>query len=505
MGNLNRYRTLILTVMAALITLTGCQKYEGLRLRYKTEKMYYKANRQAENILVASYNQVSARIDSIVVMFEDVIEFVDNHKGGIEGDEVRRMIRLSGLSKMRIAELYAADQRFEQAFHVYKEASINYQDDPEVVFNSSLQAANILRQIGDYRGALIEYESLFKEFPLTEFDTPPSTAYIEAPLQAAKLYLDMGDRRSFLDLLEKSRQFYRDGIDHYENRLDNPLPVVNKLKLQIAESYSAEGKFNDAIAVLNTISDPDGIRPAEVRLQVGLQYLDGLKDYDAAIREFSDIIADYPDSSVSARAQFGVGLACYNDKRYDEARSAFLKLEKNYPGIPALHSRGHWYFAKSFEDEGKWDRALVEYQYIAANFADSPEGIQVPLHIAEHYRQAKDRKAAAKAFEEAVESYKKLTQRFGNSPVATQASAQIAECYIRQEKWPEAVEALLETGSSFPRTYVGRAAFLEAAELAERKLQDREKAAEIYRTYIDTYPESRIKDELEQKIEQLTG
>ncbi|MBD3170310.1 MAG: tetratricopeptide repeat protein [candidate division Zixibacteria bacterium] len=483
----------------ASVLVYGCSDHEGLRKRFNTEKLFYKAEKASEMLMLQPLQINSERMDSVIGLYEEVSDYVEENVNSAEGMEAAQMRRLAGMADLKIAELYSIDNRYADAYRAFKETSLEYSEDPRVSFNAALQSARTLEKLGDYRGAIGEYEGLFRQYPLTTFDARPVDEYISAPVRSAKLYLELGDKKAYREAMEDARDFLREGIEHFNKSAE----LVNRLKLEIAAAYSAEEKFEDAVMVLNSITDSVGVRPFEVRLRVASEYLNNIGDYNSAKEEFRDIMNDEPDSSTAARAQFGLAMSYYKSGDYGKARDEFTELEKRFPKAVGLHAKARWFFAKSFEEEQRWDRALVEFNYIVANYTESPEALEAPLYIAQHYQKTGDKGAARQAFREAVSEYRRIISRFGSSPISTQASANIAKAYIMQEKWQDAVDALLETARRYPNTTIGRDAMLTAADISEKNLRDREAAAEIYRDYIEAYPWISFKNQLETKIEQL--
>ncbi|MCP4633501.1 MAG: tetratricopeptide repeat protein [candidate division Zixibacteria bacterium] len=502
MVNHIRVVVILLSVLLVALSITGCKDFDGLRARFETEKLFYKATRAVEILPLSPGINKAENADSVRSHFSKVLDYVDKNVSRAEGVDVLQMKRLAGFSHLKIAETYAVEKEYVDSYQAYKKAVVEFSEDIQIAFTAAFRAAEILEKASDYRGALGEYESLFRTYPLTEFDAPPLVEYIESPVRVASLYLKLNDRKSYERALREARAFFQTGIEHFKHEP----AIVNRFKLEIAGSYSAEGKHNEAIAVYNTITDAGGIRLLEVRLRTGLEYMEGLKDHGSAAREFRDIITEFPDSiSISSRAQFGLAMVYYNQKDYESARDEFLRIEKDYPQAIGLISKGHWFYAMSFEKEGKWDRALVEYQFILANYPETSEGNEVPLHIAKHYLDSGDKKASEKSFENAITEYRRIISKFGKSPISSQAYANIAKCYIQQKKWDDAVEALLETWGKFPDSYLGSKALLTAADISEKNLKDNDRAIDIYKKFLDRYPWISDNDYIERKIERLSN
>jgi TolA-binding protein len=112
------------------------------------------------------------------------------------------------------------------------------------------------------------------------------------------------------------------------------LPTCKDFK-QDADRNANSGYFDDAISgyrefISKCASDP---KAAEVQYSIADTYYN-LKKFDQAVTDYDIFLTKYPPSDKTASALLRKGLAHAEQKQTPEARAAFTRVTKEFPGTP---------------------------------------------------------------------------------------------------------------------------------------------------------------------------
>src|SRR5437870_3753048 len=95
-------------------------------------------------------------------------------------------------------------------------------------------------------------------------------------------------------------------------------------------------------------------------------------NYDLALSGFRDFLAKYPNSELSANAEYWIGESLYSQKKYSESIEQFNGVVNRYPksdkAPAALLKKGYAYLAMNDRP-----RAIVQFQYVVHEYPNSRE------------------------------------------------------------------------------------------------------------------------------------
>jgi len=372
----------------------------------------------------------------------DNLSTLINHYG-FKRHQVQRAIFMQALARYK-------QKRFSEAIVLYNMVARNYAEMPEPIYNPNLDV-------------------------------------LESPLIAAKIFREADEKRRFKEQVADAIDYYFHIITAYEGT-----PLADAAVGKLASAFLLGDLADSAIAALSAIKDPDtGKIPPLVSLNIGTIQEKNLRDYRAAEKTYRRFISDYPDNRLASSAQLGIGIALYRQKEYEKARYELSLMDK-LTNVPInLIADAHYLTAVCFEEEGKWNRALGEYDFVWANHATTKKGMVIPLHIADYYLRNGKNDLAARSFSEAERDYKKLADTYAARPtIAASAMAYLIRCYILQEKWEEAVDVFKSLALRYPKTAEGYSALPQAADILANKLQRYTEAVGLLKQYMEKYPES---------------
>lgn len=102
-----------------------------------------------------------------------------------------------------------------------------------------------------------------------------------------------------------------------------------KVKLLSAGTTTALTGQTPTVAAKGKSTSPTAIGPSEAYRQAKSDYDKG--NFDLAVAEFQNYVAQFPDTSMADKAQYWVGESHYSKKEFSKAIDAFLKVVKHYP------------------------------------------------------------------------------------------------------------------------------------------------------------------------------
>lgn len=402
--------------------------------------------------------------------------------------------RLAGLAYYKLGLLEMDLEKYQTAYQYFAMFIELYGFKSQQIRRAIFMQAIAMYRMDRHTEAINLYNRVARDYAsIPESPIDPNLDFLESPLAAAKNYLETEDRNRFKKHVSAAVNFYLDIISIYDGT-----PLADDAAEKLAALFLLGDMADSAVAVLGAVTDPEtGKVPALNRLNIGTIQRNQLRDYSAAEQTCRKLIEDYPDDSLAISAQLGIGISLYYQKEYEKARYE-LSLVNNYQSAPSeLIAEARYLTAVCFEDEGKWDRALIEYNFVWTDHATDRKGIGVPAHKAEHYLKAGEKELAARAFAEAEEDYERLEDTYAARPaIASSAMAYLIRCHILQNKWDVAAETLRTLSIKYPRTPSGYSALPQAANILAKKLDKPSEALELLRMYLGKYPESPVKDQI---------
>ena len=119
---------------------------------------------------------------------------------------------------------------------------------------------------------------------------------------------------------------------------DQPNVAEEQQIYQTAYDLIKSKKYNEAIAALQKMLQkyPTGQFAANAHYWLGELYaLTGKNDKSA--NEFSAVMSDFPDSPKVPEAQLKLGMLYLADSKWSDAKSAFKRVVRKYPGTASAH------------------------------------------------------------------------------------------------------------------------------------------------------------------------
>jgi tetratricopeptide (TPR) repeat protein len=337
-------------------------------------------------------------------------------------------------------------------------------------------------------------------------------AFADAALRQGHYDVAASALEYFLKTFPKSNSLYPSALYSYTRTLD--------------QRYHAKGtgSKDEAEALIDSylsmVSDnPGNAMGAEALLQVARLQADDLDEPKEAIATLEQLRRDYPRSPSIPEAMLMEGDLKLRTDNLNEARELYrqgaAKLQsgqdaERYRDLSALR------FAETLFYSGEFKQAVDSFTALTQNTSSdvTNDALQYLFLLQENFEkndEALKRYASGRLllmqheWTRAIEEMDRAVAAAPKSSLADDALFGRAQAQEGLDNVADAMTSLLQIIAQYPDgTHADRALF-HAAELAERKLGDRQKAVELYTRLLTDYPVSTFINPSRVRIRALRG
>lgn len=491
----NRYWILI--VAAFMVVSIHCSS-DTTKIKdiYTAEKMYFKAGKIQRNILINPDIASPEEYEKAEKAYRAIIDKFNKKSEALR--EIKGIVQRSWLG---IAELYKLQKKYENAIDTYKEIIRESPSDRELCAVAQFSMATALEKLKRSDEAIRVYQRVVADYPPVLSDTLlPNLNILQTPIYIARLYQQREQRDLAEQQYEEARNYYEQVIDQWPNS-----PIALAAQNQMAVSYGDQGEWKKSAEILNEIMYNYHEVPEifNIMLTLGNIYQLQLRQPDKALDIYEQMLQRYPQSENLGKVYLAMGGIYLTQKKYDVARSEFRYILDNYHDDRNSCLQAQLAVARSYEMENNWNKAINEYQWVVENYPRSLQALNIPIYIADHYRNLQQSDLAQNAYENAIKKYRQVIQQYPETMLATLALDYRAICYMRTEKWQEASDALqlLVKMKLPPQNEVN--AYLTLGSIYEEKLKEEQKAIDAYSTLLQKYPQIPIAQTISLKTSEL--
>ena len=266
--------------------------------------------------------------------------------------------------------------------------------------------------------------------------------------------------------LELGRSRYNEGkFDEAITLLQTIVPTEDSLtyteaQLGLGLAYEFKGDINEAISAWLNIhreDNPKAYAWAQFRLGFAYEIQDRL---DECISAWSNI--DRKDNpEVYAKAQLNLGATYYAQGKLDQAIEAWSNIHREDDS--EAYTRAQFNLGVAYKDQGNLDKAITAYSNIHRD--DNPETYaKAQLNLGVAYYAQED-------WEQAIAAWSNI-HREDDSEAYTRAQLGLGAAYYAQEDWEQAIAAWsnIHREKADPEAYTRAQLGLGAAYYAQGKL-----------------------------------
>ncbi len=230
--------------------------------------------------------------------------------------------------------------------------------------------------------------------------------------------------------------------------------------------------WSGEVAARRIFQDPVSVPPAVV---------------EGTLARLEKVIQRYPRLQPAARAQLLIGDIHRFRRDFPSARREYEKLRESLSSNDRHVITAYRMTALTFEEEQALGKAVGTYRKLLEAYPRDPRTLDLPLRIAELLGR-QDSSSRQAHLQEAVSHYEGILKG-GASPELTFLAHQfLLESFLRMEHWAQAVGQLETLVLSYPARPEVPFWIHRAGEIAQKRLQEPERARALALAYAQKYP-----------------
>jgi TolA-binding protein len=353
------------------------------------------------------------------------------------------------------------NRQYRQALQAYQRVPPDSPRYPDALYGIGW----VHYQGSDWPKAAAEFEHVVAKYP--EAPIRPEALY-----RLGEVYYNLKD---FARAVASYQQLVRDYPDD---------KLAPQARFRIGWVRYKTGDFDQAIRQLSGVvrAYPSHPIAAEAHYWLGMAYL-GAKQFDQARAAFEAVLAANPTPDLSAQALLRLGDAYYNQGQFEPAIDAYRRVAERTPADAYTPDAEYGivlalYQLRRFDEYRTRARAFVE------RYPKHPLGATVLYQLAELFE-------AEKRPQRALEVYQEVLSRFGGSDLADAAHLRRGEILAGQGDWRAAL-AEYQQAVAVAKSEAVRIDALYGMAKAQRELKHYEAAAQTFRRLALELPEHRL-------------
>lgn len=496
---------LILAVLS-LVAVVGCQNYDVEAKRYKLEELMSDADRRMQNYSVKPEMRTAEDFSYLVAGYRAVYQkFTELFGEPTVGPELpqpeQESAYMAGRAMMLAASIYISGEEYDSAAAILNQAI----DAPYVWSRHKHEAQMLAGRVAQRQGKWLEAEAHYTRLLHNYY--PPVVDSIYPNVEVMQLPTTIVQHYAAFEEKEEAQAKADSAITYYKSLLSIPSLAGTPFSLtatrMLAEMYNAKGEYQKSIDLLQSVVDSSGQVLTAARSLMADIYYARLNRKQDAIKIYTDIINSPTDSLFAPQSYLKLATIYIQDKKYPEARQLIEEAKKRFAMSRQVQINAQQLLAQSFEDEGEWDRALQEYQFLISKFPDSPEAMSVLTYIPNYMKRIGQTQLASSWKQKTISELEKRIADNQGRQMGLMAETNLARFYLMQEDYPQADTALQRIYSDFPKSAQGADALLKLGRLNQEQLKNNEQALHFYREFVKLYPNSVVRPKVEEEIKKL--
>lgn len=227
------------------------------------------------------------------------------------------------------------------------------------------------------------------------------------------------------------------------------------------------------------------------------------QEFNRIVKAHEFVYETYPGTWSAKRARTSLGALYLAKKEYDKSRDTYKEVIKLYPGDNNIVIEAKFAIGKSYEEEGLWDKALLEYNKLMEEYPHTEMGFNLPMYIAKYYDKQGDTVRRNRAYDAAIARYGKISAENPDTVIGYQAENFTVMCCLEKADWERAAASLERLIMDYPRARNLALSIRMLADLSVNRLKTPERAVKLYEDFLEKYPEHAIVDALKKGLETL--
>jgi len=464
--------------LAALILLASCSENPALSLRYKSEKLFFRAEKEREELAEQTGRLSPIQYGRLMLSYRRAVDFslmaLDSVDAAVYPAEHRELKYLAHKASWQLANLQLNAGQADSAVATLNRLIAEIQQEDSQLLNTCLQLAQTLQTAGRWDSARIVYNFTIEEFypPLDNVGELITSAF-NLPKHLYRIVSATGDSGAVQHEFRRAEQYYQKLINDYP-----ATKLAEAGHLALADLYDETRQWQKEVSELTAVADPDvpGYRDYALRMA---DVLGGrLRQFDTALVIYDNLRNGLSpeDSALKPAINFKIALVKMDQRHYEQAREMIISLKQEYPRFFDSTPMPQYILARSLELEGKWERAESEYSLLIEKYGGTDEAMMAHLYMLDYLRERGRTLEAQSWYESAEKHFDDAAYRGRGTAMEAKALFYKAELRRRTGEYEQAAQILVSVFTKFPTTEPGRRALMAAADLYRNRLDNPAKA-----------------------------
>jgi tetratricopeptide (TPR) repeat protein len=195
-----------------------------------------------------------------------------------------------------------------------------------------------------------------------------------------------------------------------------------------------------------------------------------------------------PESSKTADVLTIKASLYYNNKLFEQSRSAYRQLLEKFPTTSAATEAVRM-IAQGYYEEKQFDSAQTWYRKLSSMAGEGANKGEAIERIAESIFRSAEQNEAQNRFKEAAEQYQRISMEFPEAKIADVSLFNAGLCYEKLAEWSRVILTLQQLLQKYPDSKIVPKAMFRIG-IANAKLLKWDLAAESYLRMVAKYPAS---------------
>lgn len=286
-------------------------------------------------------------------------------------------------AKLRLADSYYGQKKFEEASKIYKQAFISDSTDLSSDY-AYYQYAQALYKAGNTNEAIREFRELQTRFPQSQY-------LDESQYLVGWIYFQKGN-------FHEAIANFHTLINTYPNS-----PVVPVAYNSIGNAFFNLGRYDSSIAnYKKVLSDYPNSAAA-------FDAVSGIKDAyvvseraDKAVETIDEYTSKNAGAAMADQIMFKKGEIFFNDGNYEKAKESYKQFIAAYPNSPLVNDAYYW-VGKSAENLGQNEEALYNFNIVFKADLNSESGIASVIEMGKIHSDLKNYDNAIYVYSTAID------------------------------------------------------------------------------------------------------
>jgi tetratricopeptide (TPR) repeat protein len=475
------HRLLGILTIALLVgfTAVACSGNPATQARYEAEKQFFEAEKASRNAHIRPELVTAEQTSQLMEQYRSTLEFcyraIDSFPVTTYPRPNADLTDLAFRSAMRLSQLAFAQQQYDTCISVlsrYRDR-VNATGIPRI--SVWLNLGRALQAGGQWDSAQTIYDYCVRTFyPPVDDKGQIIPNLFRLPAHMFEVYKAIGDTVAATKQMHQAEQYYQRLSREYGDE-----GVGLAAHASLGSLYERTGRWSEAVGELSQLIDSTGQIVNSAKLRIASINATRLDKPDLALRQYDEVLNNLKGRDTLNRPQilFNKALVHLHKGEYSQVRRLISTVKSDYRRFFDDTPSAQFAMARSFELEGRWDRAETEYKFLIENYQGTEESMGAYLYLIHKYKEQGRTREAERMEERAEADYNRIAATRPGTQAEAQALSHKAELYQRRGEWSRSADLLTEVFDKFPNQEVGFRSMVEASVIMRDKL-NRPKAAD---------------------------